>query len=185
MMKAASLTFVTLLAASPLYAQEPPQSPPPTKEHEFLKQFIGTWETEGEANVAPAPDQPKLKCTGSMKGRMLGGYWLVSESKMSMMGADVEAVQTIGYDPEKKKYVGSWVDSMFNYQWQYDGSVDETGKILTLNAEGPSFLEPGKIGKFRDVYEFKSKDHIVTKSEMQNAEGEWVTFMTGSAKRKK
>lgn len=180
---AAIFTFTVSFAASLLLAQDF-QPPAPVKEHEWLKQFVGEWETEGEA-VAPAPDQPKTKCSGVMKARMLGGFWVISEVKNSVMGYDVEAVQMIGYDAEKKQYVGTWVDSMFNYQWRYEGSVDKTGKILTLNAEGPSFTEPGKTAKYRDSYEFKSKDLIATKSEMQGADGEWVTFMTGTAKRKK
>jgi uncharacterized protein DUF1579 len=45
---------------------------------------------------------------------------------------------TLGYDPEKKQYVGTWVGSMMSYLWVYDGSLDAEEKVLTLNAEGPS-----------------------------------------------
>src|SRR5262245_61403848 len=68
---------------------------------------------------------------------------------------------------------------------EYSGTVDESGRILHLEAEGPNFLEEGKIGKFRDSYEFKSKDHIVATSAMQDENGKWVTFMTGNIRRKK
>lgn len=179
---AATLSLAVLFAVSLSLAQDPPQSPPAEKEHEWLQQFVGEWETENEATVGP--DQ-KIKCKGTMKAKMLGPFWMISETRGEMMGTTVDGLQTIGYDPKTKKYVGSWVDSMFNHLWKYEGAVDKTGKILTLEAEGPDFVNEGQTAKYRDVYEFKSKDQIAVSSSAQNDKGEWVTFMTGSAKRKK
>lgn len=177
-----ALATVALIAVSTLRAQES-KFPEPEKQHEWLKQFTGEWESEAEAKGGP--EQPAMKCKGTVKSRMLGAFWVISESKAEMMGTTVEAIQTIGYDSTKKKYVGSWGDSMLNYMWKYEGTVDETGKILTLEAEGPNFLAEGKTAKFRDAYEFKSKDHIVATSSMLGDDGKWVTFMTGNMRRKK
>ena len=74
---------------------------------------------------------------------------------------------------------------MTDFLWRYEGSVDETGKILTLAADGPSFTESGKLTKFQDIYEFKSADEITMTSKALGPDGEWVTFMTGTATRKK
>jgi hypothetical protein len=182
-----TISFAALLsilfAASMLVAQEPPKTPPPQKEHEWLKQFVGEWETAAEAPAGPG--QPAFKCKGTMSSRMLGGYWVVSESKADLAGTQMNAIQTIGYNPQTKKYVGSWVDSMFNHFWKYEGSVDSTGKVLTLEAEGPNFMAEGKTATFRDIYEFKSKDHIVSSSQMQGEDGKWITIMTGNITRKK
>lgn len=175
--------FVSLCFVSFVAAQDPLQLPAPQKEHEWLQKFVGEWESDSEANVDPG--QPALKCKGTMAARMLGGFWLVSESKTEMAGTEVNAVQTIGYDPKAKKYVGTWVDSMINYMWKYEGTVDPSGKTLTLEAEGPNFMKDGKTAKFRDAYEFKSKDHIVVTSSMQGDDGKWTVFMTGNARRKK
>jgi hypothetical protein len=95
------------------------------------------------------------------------------------------AEQTIGYDEGKKKYVGTWVDSMTAFMWQYVGNVEPSGKVLTLDADGPNFTEGGKLTKFQDIYEFKSADEILMTSRMLGADGEWVTFMSGTAKRVK
>src|SRR5690606_19848670 len=100
-------------------------------------------------------------------------------------GMEIEAVQTIGYDPKKKKYIGTYTDSMMSHMWIYEGTVDETGKILTLEAEGPNMMEPGKTAMFRDIYEFKSKDEIVATAQYQDPEGNWVTMMKGTSKRVK
>ena len=182
-----AIVFVGLLpwawAASMLAAQEAPEFPKPQEEHAWLKQFVGEWETTAEASMGP--DQPPMTCKGTMSSRMLGGFWMISESKAEVMGAPMTAVLTVGYDPQKKKYVGTWVDSMMNHLWRYEGAVDETGKKLTLEAEGPNMLQPGKTAKFRDAYEFKSADHIITTASMQGEEGKWIIFMTGEARRKK
>lgn len=168
---------------SPARAQETPVMPVPQKEHEWLKQFAGEWETESEGTMGPG--QPPVKCKGTMSSRMLGNFWVMSELKGNMMGVQTLGIQTIGYDAAAKKYVGTWVDSMMDHLWKYSGTVDAAGKTLTLEADGPNFLQPGKLSKFRDVYEFKSKDHIVATSSMQGEDGKWVTFMTGNLRRKK
>lgn len=179
--------FITAAAlivlSSSLGAQEIPKFSPPTKEHAFLKKFAGDWESTGK--TAAAPGQDAVTCTATIHNKMVGGFWLVSEAKSEMMGVNFTAIQTIGYDEKSKKYMGTWIDSMMNYMWKYEGSVDKTGKILTLEAEGPNFLKPGTTGKFRDIYEFKSDDHIASISQMQGEDGKWITFMTGSMKRKK
>jgi len=177
------ILFATLFAATFVAAQEVPQFPSPQKEHEWLQQFAGDWETHSKAMMGP--DQPEIKCEGAIHSRMLGGFWIVSEMKSEAMGMAMNGVQTIGYDAKKKKYVGTWVDSMSDHMWRYEGSVDESGKILTLEAEGPNFMKPGEMSKFQDIYEFKSKDHIAISSTMQGEDGKWITFMTGEARRKK
>ncbi len=176
-----SLVFA-LSTASMAIAQGPPVAKP-EPEHQWLQQFAGTWEC---TNNAPANgDQPAMQCQGTMKSAMVGELWVINEIQGDMGGAMMKGIQTIGYDPVKKKYVGTWIDSMMNHMWRYEGTVDESGKKLTLEAEGPNFLAPGKTALFRDAYEFKSPDHIVSTSSMKTEEGQWVTFMTGNCKKQK
>ncbi len=177
------ITCSVVIACSTLSAQDDAQLPKPEKEHELLQLFVGQWDSESEASMGPG--QPPMKCKGSMKSRMIGGFWVVSDMTGDMAGTTMTAVQTIGYDAEKKKYVGTWIDSMMNYMWKYEGTVDETGKILTLEAEGPNFMAAGKLTKFRDAYEIKSADHIVATSSMLTEDGKWIVFMTGNLTRRK
>jgi hypothetical protein len=172
-----------LLLAAALQAADMPEFPPPTKEHEWLKQLIGEWSHKSEANMGPG--QPAMQCEGRETVAPLGGFWIVSNLNNNAGCMEMQGRMTIGYDPKKQKYVGTWQDSATSTLWIYEGSVDPTGKILTLESEGPNFMAGGQLTKFRDITEFKSPDHRVTKSEMLGADGKWVTFMTGEAKRVK
>jgi hypothetical protein len=178
-----SLLSTMVVFSTAALAQELPKPPGPEKEHQWLEQFVGEWSTESKAEMGPG--QPPLECTGTIHSRRIGGLWVLNEMKGEVAGTSMVGIQTIGYDPGKKRYVGTWVDSMVNYLWQYEGTVDETGKVLTLDAEGPNFMADGKLAKFRDIYAFKSADEMAISSQMLGKDGKWVTFMSGTAKRAK
>ncbi len=176
---AALLLFVEI---APLCAQAPEDFPQPQKEHEWLKQLVGEWETVGEMKME---GQPAMTCKGTDSTRMLGGFWVVTEGKANPMGMQVESLMTLGYDPKIKKYVGTWADSMNDHMWKYEGTLDATGKTLTLDTEGPNFMADGKLTKFRDVITIADKDHRSLSSQIKKDDGNWVTFMTGTYTRKK
>ncbi len=175
-----STVVAMMFAASSVRAQE---TPVPTEQHKWLDQLVGEWETSSEATFAPG--MPPLKCEGKETVRKLGGFFTVSEHVGNFTGTEFTGVMTLGYDAEQKKYIGTWVDSMTNHMWHYVGTMDDAGKVLTLEAEGPNPLAAGKKTKFRDVIEIKSKDHKVMTSSMLGEDGKWVEFMTANYKRKK
>lgn len=158
-----------------------PKGPPaPQKEHGWLKELAGEWEYECEAVMEPG--KPAIKSKGTESTRSLGGFWAVSEYKGDFLGAPFAGLMTVGYDVEKKKYIGTWVCSMCDRMSKYEGSVD--GKALTLETEGPN-PATGKLVKMKDVIELKGNDQKVLTSYMQTDDGKWITFMTLTAKRKK
>jgi hypothetical protein len=177
------LVFSLLVVASRSKAQENFEMPAPQKEHEWLNQLVGEWDTEGEMHIGPGAEP--IKSTGTDTARMLGGFWLVSDVKGDVMGTSVEARLTLGYDTKKKKYVGTWIDSMTSYMWHYEGSVDDTGKTLTLNTEGPGFQGGDKLTKFKEVIEIKNKDERTFTSTMQGEDGKWTKLMSVTYRRKK
>ena len=178
-MKPALLTVSVLLLASGVAVAQGPQPSKPQNEHEFLKKFAGEWTSKSKAVGSDA------EYSGSIKSSMLGEFWVVNKMRGDMGGMKFDAIQTIGYDEKKKKYVGTWIDTMMNHRWHYEGSVDDAGTKLVLVAEGPDMMGEGNTTKYRDSYEFKSADLAIATSEMMNADGKWVTFMTGEVKRKK
>jgi hypothetical protein len=155
----------------------------PQKEHEWLKQLVGEWTYDSEC--AMGPDQPREKATGSQSSRMLGDLWLIGEGQGEMPGCGpATTLLTIGYDPQKGRYVGSWVGSMMNLLWTYDGFLDEAGKVLTLESEGPSFSGDGSISKYRDIVSLQGKDAYRFSSQVLGADGAWTEFMTVDYRRK-
>jgi hypothetical protein len=92
---------------------------------------------------------------------------------------------TLGYDPARGKFVGTFVASMMTHLWVYEGTLDSAGKVLTLDTEGPGMAGDGKMVKYKDVIEFKSDDHRTLTSHMLGDDGKWQQFMTAHYRRKK
>ena len=156
--------------------------PGPVKEHELLQKFVGEWESEGEAFMAPG--QPPTRLQGMESSRMVGGFWFVAQIKSVVPGFPYEQVFAMGYDPAKQEYIGTVIDSMTSHIWQLQGAFDATGKILTWETEGP-VPSPETPSKFREVIELKSPDHKVFTSSIRGADGSWNTMMTINIRRKK
>ena len=158
--------------------------PEAQKEHRWLHKLVGEWSYEGQA--AMEPDQPPEKFKGVESVRSLGGVWIVAEGKGELPdGGEATTITTLGFDVQKKRYVGSWIGSMMTHFWVYDGELDAAEKVLTLNAEGPDMAVPGKMAKYRDVIEFKSDDHRVLSAHMLGEDGKWQQLMTANYRRKK
>jgi hypothetical protein len=162
-------------------AQAQQQCPKATPAHAWLKQMVGQWSSQSEAYFDPS--QPAEKSKGTEVVKALGDFWIVNEVKSTMMGKPFAGNMTMGYDQTKQKYVGTWVDSMTGKLWMYEGNVDATGKVLTLESEGECPMTPGKMIRFKDVTVMQDKNHKTYTSAMMNEKGEWVTIMTSKATR--
>jgi hypothetical protein len=155
----------------------------PHEQHHWLQKLIGEWTFASEC--PSGPDQPPAKSTGAESVRSLGGLWVVAEGQGEMPGGGMATtMMTLGFDPQRNKYVGTWIGSMMTYLWIYEGTLDSAQKVLTLAAEGPSMAGDGTLAKYRDVIEFASDDHRVLSSHLQGADGKWNQFMTAHYRRK-
>lgn len=169
-----TIAVLTTLILGTAAAQEMPEMPKPTKEHELLKQFAGEWQTSTTINM---PGMPPMSTSGTETARMVGDFWVMGEHKGDMMGTPFTGIMTLGYDPTAGKYVGTWIDSVSNHMWTYEGTYDESAKVLTLNTQGPCPMKGGEIVKMQDVIELKSPGHKTMTSRMMD-NGQWVTGMT-------
>jgi len=161
---------------------QPCMNAEPQEEHRWLQQLVGQWTFEGEATMEPG--QPPSKHNGSETVRAIGDLWILGEGSGEMPGGGkATMLLTLGYDPQKKRFVGTWLGSMMTHLWIYDGELDAARKILTLNAEGPDMSNEGNMAKYRDVIELKSRDHRVLTSHMLGADGKWHQFMTAHYRR--
>jgi len=156
----------------------------PQKEHQWLQRLVGGWTSEAEITMEPG--KPNETCKGTESVRSLGGLWILAEGQGEMPGGGpATMLMTLGYDPQKQRFVGTWVGSMMTHLWVYDGALDAAERVLTLEAEGPHMAAEGKMAKYRDVIELESDDHRVLTSHMLGDDGKWNKFMTAHYRRKK
>lgn len=156
----------------------------PQKEHQWLQQLVGEWTSEAECSMSPG--QPSTKSYGTERVRMVGGLWMVGEGQGEMPGGGTATmIMTLGYDPQKKRYLGTWIGSMMTHMWHYDGEMDASDRILTPSAEGPSMAGDGTMAKYQDIIEIKSKDHRTLSSRVLGPDGTWNHFMTAHYRRRK
>jgi len=164
-------------------AQEMTTKVEPHKEHRWLQKLVGEWTSESSASGKPG--EAPVKITGRESVRALGELWIVADGHGEMPGlGPAMALMTLGYDPLKQRFVGTWVGSMMTHMWVYDGELDAAGTVLTLNSEGPSMEDDGKTAHYQDVVEFKSRDYRVLTARVQGADGQWQSFMTTEYRRR-
>lgn len=164
--------------------QQPAQMAEPQAEHKWLQKLVGEWTCEGEGVMEPG--KPPVKFTSTESVRSIGGLWIVAEGRGEMPGCGSSTtIMTLGYNPQKERFVGTFIASMMTHMWQYSGSLDPTEKILTLDTEGPSMTDQGKMEKYKDVIEIHSDSHRVLTSHVRDENGNWRQFMTAHYRRNK
>jgi hypothetical protein len=176
------LAFVLLL---PLVASVPQDPAPaqPTEHHKWLHDLVGQWTAKSEMSMGPGTEPMRMESSETV--RSIGGLWIQAEGTATMNGQPFTTVMTLGYDANKGAFVGTWIDTMQTHMWVYRGTLDDAKKVLTLEAEGPSFTDPKKLAKYRDTIEMKSKDHRTLTSSLLGDDGKWTSFMTAHYHRKK
>lgn len=156
----------------------------PQKEHQWLTKLTGEWTFEG--NCVTGPETPTETFSGTETISAIGEIWVVGVGEGSVPGAGASTWQTtLGFNPQTNRFVGTWVASMMTHMWLYDGSLDESGRILTLEAEGPDMTKPDQMAKYRDVVEMVDDDTRVIRSEAQVEDGSWTQIMSSTYRRKK
>lgn len=158
------------------------QVPEPGPEHRWLERMVGEWTCESECSMGP--DQPPMTTRGTEVVRSLGGLWMVNEMEMpGPDGAPMHSVMTLGFDPAKGRFVGSFIASCMTHMWPYNGTLDASGKVLTLDSEGPAFSGEG-MSKYQDIVELLDDDTRELRSQVRNADGTWTAFMKMTSRRK-
>src|SRR3954471_13379372 len=122
----------------------------PTKQHHWLQKFLGEWTYEHDVPPGKPGDKPPQKVTGTEVVRPLGALWIAGEGKGTMPdgGAAIMLI-TLGYDPQKERFVGTWIGSMMPQLWVYDGELNAAATVLSLNTEGPTFDGRNKLTKYK------------------------------------
>jgi hypothetical protein len=166
----------------PMSADENSLNCPPQPEHDWLAPLVGEWIAEMECH--PGPGEPPSISTAKTVGRSLGGLWIVLEGTAEGPdGQPMTSLMTLGYDPARKTYCGTFIASMMTHLWVYtSGKIDAFGRKLVLDAEGPRFDQKG-MANYHDFIEIVDHDHWILSSEVQGEDGRWTHFMTAHYRR--
>lgn len=155
----------------------------PQKQHQWLDQLIGEWTSEVECSMGA--DQPSSKTHGTEVVQSLGGLWIIAEGVSEMPDGNAgKTIMTLGFDPQRDRFVGTFIGTMMTHLWIYNGILDATEKVLTLDTEGPNFSQNG-MTKYKDIIEFVSDDHRIMTSQILDEDGNWLQFMTAHYRRQR
>ena len=177
--------FLTAIVSFAVVTQMPaadPKFPRPVKprpEHEFLKRFVGQWECTTEAYFGSGKS---ATTTGTMSAHMIGDFWVVIDRKASIGELAYHGRTTYGFNSRKKKFVGTFTDSMAPILWQYEGEASDNS--LAVESEGPHPSLPG-THRFRNTWEFTSDDEVVLTSEMEGRGGRMIPILKSTCRRQK
>jgi hypothetical protein len=147
--------------AAAAHGQQPPM-PKPGPEHEVFKSEAGVWDAVIESSPAPgaAPMTSKGVETSTLG---CGGLCLITDFKGEMMpGTAFEGHGVAVWDPAKKKYVGSWTDSMSQGLMLSESTFDSAASRFTGEMEGPD--SSGTVVKMRSTTEIKGDQRVFTLS---------------------
>lgn len=159
-----------------------PESAPALDQHVWLQQLVGDWKITYEVPMDTGTAPMQMEALAST--RKVGELWILVEGSAKFDGQAFSSFMTLGYSPSQEAFTGTWVDSMQTQLWIYRGTLDPTGKILTLISEGPSMEDASVMTEFRDVIEVQGKDQYLLLSSVKASDGTWTTIMTATYQRR-
>jgi hypothetical protein len=147
--RAAAALAVGALLALPAAAEEKPKAPEapkapsqeevmkawmavasPGEAHKKLEPVVGTFTVKTKSWMDPS--KPPEETVGTSENKwVLGNRYVEQRAEGQMMGQPFSGIGYTGYDNYKKKYVGTWMDSMGTMIMNTTGTMDASGKKLT------------------------------------------------------
>ena len=74
-------------------------------------------------------------------------------------------------------------ETVMTHFWIYEGTLDGSGQVLTLDCQGPSFANPNLLVHYQDIFAFEGEDRRVLTSRLRGADGQWTQFMRAEYRR--
>ncbi len=153
------------------------------EQHQWLQKLLGEWTATMTASMGPG--QPDMQSKGTDSVRQFGENWIVAEGTGETPdGGIAYNLMTLGYDPAKGKFVGTFVSTCMTNLWVYEGQLNKAGTTLTLDTEGPSMTGESGSAKYQDIIEIVSDDERTLRSQVLLPDGQWQNFMTATYRRK-
>jgi Protein of unknown function (DUF1579) len=163
----ARVCFVALLLGLGSVAKAQEMPPKPTAEHKIVTADEGTWDATVKSYQSP-DSEPIVSKGVEVNTVVTGGLWLSSVFKGDFGGMAFEGHGQFGYDPSKKKYVGTWIDSFSPSLIVLEGTYSPETKTMTY---------VGEVGSPTDSSKITYKMVTTTKSDSSRV---FTLYMTGT-----
>jgi hypothetical protein len=167
----ATLTMV-LFASAMLSIASADDYTKPTKQHKAMAEDVGVWDADVKIWMSPNAEPASSKAVE--KNEMMGKLWLISKFDGEFGGEKFTGASAVSYDPIKKMYVGSWVDTMSPFMMTMEGKYDDGSKTLTMIGQGTDHMT-GKRCTMKMVTKYASdeKKTFTMYSEREGGDKEW------------
>lgn len=185
----ACATVLAVLLSTAAFAEEKADQaagggmplPKPGPEHAMLAKWAGKWNSVTTMSQGPM----KMTWAGTCDARVTaGGLWMETDYKSTDPKVPFEGHEIFGYDPNAKKFVGSWVDSWstaitpFESEW----NADKKQFRSTMTTNGPD----GQPVRMIMVIDVPDEDHHTMRAWMggdETAEPMMVAEYTRAGKK--
>jgi hypothetical protein len=157
----------------------PSFSPPAAgTEHRVFLKDVGTWDAEVEVRMFGAPPE---KSRGVSVNRLLSnGLWLVCDFRNETTGFEGHGIY--GWDAQKKKYIGTWVDSMRTFLAPMEGTWDAATRTMTFVVDHAG---PRGPMRWRETTQTVDDDTQIYRLIMPGQDGGESEVMTVTYKRRR
>jgi hypothetical protein len=190
-MNATIRSFVGLVACLGLVGapglargQDAPPIPKPTVDHDRLAKDAGTWDATIKSWNKGPDSEPTVSQGVEVVKVLPGGLWIHSEFNGKFGDMEFHGCGQSGYDTQKGKYVGTWVDSMSTQIMMLEGDYDAASATLTEYSKGK---EPsGKAYEAKTTTKHEGDDTRVFTMSMKSDDtgGQFVKMMEITYKRR-
>jgi hypothetical protein len=170
MFRLAVTAFVLVSVTSAWAALRPRQEmqmPQPTPEHAQLLKGVGEWEGTFTVFMPGAPEST-TPCKESVTA--IGPFWTTSRFTCDWQGMPFVGSGVMGFDPERKVFVGTWVDAVSTHLIVMQGKMDPAKKALVMTYEAPDMMT-GKLTPHRIETVHESADAYTSTFYMGAGEG--------------
>ena len=147
----------------------------PGPQHETLKMMAGKF--DAECTMVMGPGQEQKSAGVSTNEMVLGGRFLHQSFEGTFMGDKFQGIGLTGFDNQKQKYIGTWMDSMGTMMMVMEGTADASGKVITTTA---TMQDPGtgQVVTTRQVVTIVSNDKHTFDMYMPGPDGKEMKCMT-------
>jgi hypothetical protein len=145
---------------------------------------VGTWDATIKSWTGGPDSQPSESKGVEVVKLMPGGLWQQNEFDGKFADMEFHGCGVTGYDPKKKKYVGTWVDSMSTDILSMEGEYDASTKTLTMYSKGTDPSGKAYDAKMTSKHEDDDTRVFTMFMKSDETKGEFIKMMEITYKRR-